>query len=229
MKICSLCNIRKDYSEFHKHKTGKDGYTSGCKECRKIKSKKDYDKLKQNDKVVITEKTCASCLIQKDVNSFHKQIGTKDGFRSMCKECRKDKFKSDYQNLPEFSKKHKQRTKKYRIENKEKYNNYFKERYKKMPHVYAWRSMLKSVLRRFGTKKEQKTIEMLGYSAEDLKKHIESLFLEGMSWENWGKWEIDHIKPVSSFDKTTDTKIVNDLNNLQPLWKSDNIKKGTKF
>jgi len=98
-----------------------------------------------------------------------------------------------------------------------------------MPHVYAWRSMLKSVLRRFGTKKEQKTIEMLGYSAEDLKKHIESLFLEGMSWENWGKWEIDHIKPVSSFDKTTDTKIVNDLNNLQPLWKSDNIKKGTKF
>jgi len=133
MKICSLCNIRKDYSEFHKHKTGKDGYTSGCKECRKIKSKKDYDKLKQNDKVVITEKTCASCLIQKDVNSFHKQIGTKDGFRSICKECRKDKFKSDYQNLPEFSKKHKQRTKKYRIENKEKYNITSKRDIKKCP------------------------------------------------------------------------------------------------
>jgi hypothetical protein len=62
-----------------------------------------------------------------------------------------------------------------------------------------------------------------------LKKHIESLFLEGMSWENWGEWQIDHIKPISSFDKTTDTKIVNNLNNLQPLWASDNIRKGNKF
>jgi len=229
MKICSLCNIGKDYSEFHKHKTGKDGYVSQCKECRKIKSKNNYNKIKQNNKVIITEKTCSSCLIRKNIDLFHKQIGTKNGYRSMCKECRSNKFKSDYQDIPEFSKEHKRRTKKYRTENKKKYNEFFKERYKKLPHIYAWRGMLSSVLRRFESKKEKTTIEMLGYSAEDLKKHIESLFLEGMSWENWGEWQIDHIKPISSFDKTTDTKIVNNLNNLQPLWASDNIRKGNKF
>ena len=70
---------------------------------------------------------------------------------------------------------------------------------------------------------------MLGYSAEDLKNHMESLFLEGMSWENWGLWEIDHIRPISSFERTTDPKIVNSLTNLQPLWRKDNIAKRDKF
>lgn len=228
-KICSKCLIEKDVCEFHKHKKTNDGFFSHCKECRKIKSKNDYYKNKNNDKLVITGKTCSSCLIEKDITFFHKQIGAKDGYRSMCKECRSDKFKSDYKNLPEFSKEHKKRTKKYRNENKEKYNFFFKKRYKKLPHIYAWRGMLSSVLRRFGTKKEKKTFEMLGYSAEDLKIHIESLFLEGMSWENWGEWQIDHIKPISSFNKNTNVKIVNSLNNLQPLWAYDNIKKGNKF
>jgi len=41
-----------------------------------------------------------------------------------------------------------------------------------------------------------------------------------MSWENHGEWHIDHIKPVSSFDKDTPMNIVNALSNLQPLWKT---------
>lgn len=39
-----------------------------------------------------------------------------------------------------------------------------------------------------------------------------------MSWENYGEWHIDHIKPVSLFDKTTTAKISCALTNLQPLW-----------
>ena len=46
-----------------------------------------------------------------------------------------------------------------------------------------------------------------------------------MSWENWGKWHIDHIISVSKFEKDTDSKIVNALSNLQPMWASDNIRK----
>ena len=65
----------------------------------------------------------------------------------------------------------------------------------------------------------------MGYSAEDLKNHMESLFLDGMNWDNWGLWEIDHIRPISSYDKDTDPKIVNELSNLQPLWAKDNLKK----
>jgi len=69
----------------------------------------------------------------------------------------------------------------------------------------------------------------LGYSAEDLKQHLEKNFKEGMSWENYGLWHIDHIKPISSFDKEEDPKIINSLKNLQPLWASENYIKSNKF
>jgi hypothetical protein len=88
--------------------------------------------------------------------------------------------------------------------------------------VLAWRAILNNTLKRFNTKKEDKTINLLGYSASELKKHIESLFLEGMSWENYGDWHIDHIKMVSTFDKETPMNIVNSLDNLRPLWAEDN-------
>jgi len=225
-KICSKCNIEKDVCDFHKHNREKDGYYCQCKECRKIKSKNDYHKNKENDKLVITGKSCSYCFIEKDINLFHKQIGVKDGYRSTCKECRSIIWKENYSKVCVI---HNERTKKYRVENKEKYNNYFRSRYKKIPHQYAWRSMLSSMLRRFNTRKQKTTIEILGYSAEDLKNHMESLFLDGMNWDNWGLWEIDHIRPISSYDKDTDPKIVNELSNLQPLWAKDNLKKRDKF
>lgn len=90
------------------------------------------------------------------------------------------------------------------------------------PHVLAWRSILTNALKRFNKKKEDKTINLLGYSALELKKHIESLFLEEMSWENYGEWHIDHIKMISTFDKETPMNIVNSLENLRPLWAEEN-------
>lgn len=88
--------------------------------------------------------------------------------------------------------------------------------------------MLNSVIRRFGGKKEGSTFQTLGYSAFEFKEHFEKLFVDGMSWDNWGEWHIDHIIPVSKFEKNTDPKIVNSLDNLQPLWGVDNIKKSNK-
>ena len=224
-KVCNKCLIEKDVCDFHKHNREKDGYFYQCKECRKIKSKNDYCKNKKNDKLVITGKFCSSCFIEKDIKLFHKQIGSKDGYRSMCKECRSNKFKNDYHNFSGFSTTHRERTKEYALNNREKINKYFKIRYINKPHEYAWRGMLRSVIRRFGGKKESTTYEILGYSSEQLKIHLEKLFVDGMSWENWGEWHIDHIIPIGKFEKDTNPKIVNSLDNLQPLWATDNIKK----
>ena len=88
---------------------------------------------------------------------------------------------------------------------------------------------MKRVLYYFDNKKKDRTIVELGYSANDLKTHIESLFIEGMSWENWGEWHIDHIKPVSKFEKNDLPSVVNSLSNLQPLWAKDNLSKSSKF
>lgn len=58
----------------------------------------------------------------------------------------------------------------------------------------------------------------MGYSALELKYHLEQLFTTGMTWNNYSEWHIDHIKPLCSFSDDTDIKIVNALSNLRPLW-----------
>lgn len=50
-----------------------------------------------------------------------------------------------------------------------------------------------------------------------------------MSWDNYGEWEIDHIKEIYTFDKNTPLNIVNSLDNLQPLWSKENLEKWIKF
>lgn len=72
----------------------------------------------------------------------------------------------------------------------------------------AWRSILRNTLKRMGTEKEDYTNILLGYSALELKIHIEKLFTSGMCWSNYGEWYIDHIKPVNSFNKNTSPSIV---------------------
>ena len=73
----------------------------------------------------------------------------------------------------------------------------------------------------------------LGYKPVDLKKHLESLFTKGMSWDEFkkGNIHIDHIKPQSSFNLHEDKEIKKcwSLNNLQPLWKKDNLIKSNKY
>lgn len=81
-----------------------------------------------------------------------------------------------------------------------------------------------------GSKHYSKFKEHVGCSYEQLVEHLESQFVEGMTWENYGLrgWHIDHIKPVCSFDHT-DTDEVRECwhySNLQPLWAIDNWKKG---
>jgi hypothetical protein len=68
---------------------------------------------------------------------------------------------------------------------------------------------------------------MLGCSITSFKTHIESLWLTGMSWDNYGLkgWTIDHIKPISSFDLTKKDQQLECFNykNCRPLWHTTRI------
>ena len=76
--------------------------------------------------------------------------------------------------------------------------------------------------------KKNKTFEIVGCTPEELKKHLENQFTDGMSWENHGLigWHIDHIIPLSSAKNEDDIIKLCHYMNLQPLWSLDNIKKG---
>jgi hypothetical protein len=78
--------------------------------------------------------------------------------------------------------------------------------------------------------KDMRTKDLIGVSVKEIREHLESKFQEGMSWENYGEWHIDHIKPQSSFDFNNKEEIKEcwKLSNLQPLWAIDNIKKGNR-
>jgi hypothetical protein len=84
-----------------------------------------------------------------------------------------------------------------------------------------------------GRKKQGRVFEFLGYSRDDLVRRLESLFQSGMSWDNYGKWHVDHIRPVSSFAFTglddPEFRRCWALENLQPLWAADNIRKSNKW
>ena len=76
-------------------------------------------------------------------------------------------------------------------------------------------------------KKVDYTENLLGISFEDFKSYISSKLIDGMSWDNYGTWHIDHILPCTYFnlENEIDQKICFNYQNLQPLWGVDNIKK----
>lgn len=79
--------------------------------------------------------------------------------------------------------------------------------------------------------KATKTITLLGCSPSQLQAHLEAKFKPGMSWDNYGKWHVDHIRPCASFDLADPAQQRECFNwqNLQPLWAADNIRKGAKI
>lgn len=96
--------------------------------------------------------------------------------------------------------------------------------------IKRMRSMLERSILRMNSKKEGHTHKQLGYSSQQFKQRIESLFKPGMSWSNHGKgsgkWHIDHIVSIASFPPGTPANVINALENLQPLWQEENLKKG---
>ena len=116
-------------------------------------------------------------------------------------------------------------------------NTRHKERIKEDP-AYRIRSRLRGRLSSFlKTKNSRIIVDEIGCTSQELKDHIESLWEEGMTWDNYGhgegKWTLDHIKPLSAFgdDILTEEgqKEANHYTNIQPMWYLDNMKKSNKF
>jgi hypothetical protein len=159
-----------------------------------------------------------------------------------------------YSSKPEVIKRKSEYSKKWYQENKEHRKEYHKqwrednkEYYQKYRREYEknkkdtdpsyklacyTRTAIYTCLKERNINKYENTFNLLPYTLEELIEHLESQFTEGMSWENYGDWHVDHIKPMTSFImESPEDKEFQDcwaLKNLQPLWAEDNLSKGSR-
>lgn len=191
---------------------------------------------------------CTKCNTDKPRTEEYFQIRTDTlEFRKQCRECIQqhryqyhhfDIEKTRARNRASYRKYREERIKKtaqYKRQNRKKYNLWYTQwnkEYRKNPEVrikHNLRSRIRHVL--IGLNKSESTMKLLGCSIEKLKSHLSSKFTKGMSFENYGKWHIDHVKPCVSFDLTDpkQQKQCFHYTNLQPLWAKENISKGCRI
>lgn len=224
-----------------------------CPETFKIKGQV----LRSTEKIALEKlgyKYCPSCKSAKIKEDFY-------GGQHYCIDCCNKKKKAWEEENPEYRSNYRKNNKEKQsathrdwfLRNKEKKNKQNREWYykNKERHIKNGTKNAKKRLDRdpsarlaknirermrntiFNGCKSASTLELLGCSFDDCRKHIEALFQEGMSWENYGfdGWHIDHIRPCASFDLTDPKQQAECFHytNLQPLWAIDNIKKGDFF
>jgi hypothetical protein len=191
-----------------------------------------------------TTKVCGKCKVEKPYGDFYKSKANKDGFASRCKKCAKEYAIVNHEKILEYSKMYHNKNRDVILEKKKNYyeknkaqhvvrqSRYMKKMLENDPIfrvLHNIRCRVSSYCSAIRANKIAKTKEMLGVDLDCFKSYMESKFQEGMTWENYGKWHVDHIKPISL--ATTEQQIIelNHYTNLQPLWAVDNIKKSNKY
>ena len=122
--------------------------------------------------------------------------------------------------------------KEYRLKRLDKINAYDKSRKAADP---AFKLMTNLRVRHSHViKGEQSTTKGLGCNSRFFKDYISKQWTEGMNWDNYGfgegKWNIDHIKPLSLYYENPESlpELVH-YTNMQPMWHMENLKKGKKI
>jgi hypothetical protein len=117
---------------------------------------------------------------------------------------------------------------------RDNFNRWFREQANR-PEILLSRRMKRLVALSLcdkGGKGGKSWKSLVGYSVEELRRHVELQFLPGMSWENRSKWHLDHIVPLSSFNFSShgdpEFKAAWAITNLRPLWGTDNVRKQAK-
>ena len=203
-------------------------------------TKNDSPKKPLNDTI---QKRCYKCNQIKSIIEFAKSKKRKDGLQGKCKSCQK-KYRSETKHISAaYYKIYKEKNneklniylrtygKKYREINKE-YRRVREKQLRNKSINYRISGNLRSRISKYikKNKKVGSVVRDLGCTINELKTYLELKFQDGMTWNNYGEWHIDHIKPLASFDLTDRKQLLEACHytNLQPLWAEDNLSKGSK-
>ncbi|MGG7534656.1 hypothetical protein [Rhizobium sp. 12,4] len=241
MKRCSKCGVEKDESEFNPDKRLICGLRADCRECEKA-ARKTYrannkEKLKAANAKWYDENKEYAKQKQKEYREENREwfaernrqwvAANPDKKKASDKAWREGNPERRKANLAEWGARNPERRREL---------NLIAQRKRLSTPKGRLESNIRGSLRRGlrGGKSGRRTFEVLGYTSEQLKLHLEKQFVPGMTWDNYGSaWHVDHIIPLAAFNYET----VDDidfgrawaLSNLQPLWATDNVSKGDKL
>ena len=250
---CQNCN-----KEFTKTKNGQRYCTKECtKEFKKKVQLKKYQKKHinadlrancQNCNKEFTprdnrQKNCSKECTKKSKNELSLKRHY-ENYEAIIKEQKKEYRSKNKEHIKETQKK-------YNLKNKEARNKYYREysqsvhgketinknrrERKKSDPIYKlignMRTRLGSFLKTRNIKKTNTTFKIIGCTPEFLKEHLEKKFKPGMTWKNHSLkgWHVDHITPLDLAMYPEDVEELMHYTNLQPMWATDNLKKGNKI
>jgi hypothetical protein len=159
-----------------------------------------------------------------------------------------------YESKPETKKRKSENHKKWAEQNKEHLSKYIKEyrennvdKIRQIKRDYErnrkardplyklisnFRTAIYTVLKESNVDKYGHYFDILQYTPNELINHLELQFKDDMSWDNYGIWHVDHKLPITSFDiqEMGDKEFMScwSLDNLQPMWGIENIRKSNK-
>ena len=218
MKTCFRCKEIKEYDNFKKNRSKKDGYASNCKSCDKIYYEKNKEKISERFK-------------EWRENNIEKISERKKNYRkNNIEKVKEQERKCYHKNIDYYIKyreDNKEHYKKWRDENKDKRHEYMKERLKNPQWRIAHRCRTRILRVLKNIPKTNKTQDLIGCSWQELVNHLENTKVPGKDYTNA---HIDHIKPCASFDLTDpeQQKECFHYTNLQFLPAFENLKKGSK-
>lgn len=246
VKRCTECSVEKPIDEFHNKrnsKTGKVGKTAKCKPCLHAKNqewrRRNEEKQREYNRKRMAEWRAANPERSRETqrNGYYRnrdrelermrqwRADNPEKYKACVKSWRDRNRERHLESLRDWRKRNKPRMDEYRkyyYEHVRKHDDAYKAQMALRQPIYSYMGYLSGRLASCDH-------AAMSYTPGQLKHHLESLFADGMSWSNYGEWEIDHIIPISHFVKqgVTDFEIVNALSNLQPLWRTDNLSKGS--
>jgi len=235
MKRCITCKKEKQIDSFSKNRSKKDGRQQKCKECEKDYYWSNRDNIIKKRKESFEENK--DLILSKRAEYYKKHQDKKIAYSRAYREKNKEKdlaYKREhyYNNKEYYANKHRE----YRDKNKDRireyHTKYCAKRRSSDPMyrlVSGIRSRISNICSSMKNKKNWKTFDAIGCNREDFKLYIESFFVSGMSWDNYGEWHIDHIKPLCTAKTEEDVFTLNHYTNLRPMWWFDNLAKGGKY
>jgi hypothetical protein len=226
MKTCTVCGEKKPLTDYHKRAAMKDGRRSECRGC--CNRAAVLYRQANKEKVSIYNKKWKQ-------ENRDKHLAYISDWRENNTGKTREYSKYYIENVRD-KEKHKGEVKAWRNANIDKCRAKARERQKYLfanDIDYRTRCYLRNRLYGAlnGKQKADSIVTLVGCSIPELRAYLAKKFNNGMSWDNYGEWHIDHIRPCASFDLSDPEQQKQCFNytNLQPLWAKDNLSKGAKI